>query len=54
MHAAYVFNFYDKQASSILVKILGHHPGSTQAVLFILWPNWSTEATEEAHLLGFN
>ena len=44
MHAAYSFNFYNKQASSILVKMLGQPKVSNQTVLFILWPNCVTES----------
>ena len=44
MHATYIFNFYNKQASSILVKILGQPEVSNQTILFILWPNCVTES----------
>ena len=48
MHAAYSFNFYNKQASSILViawtPMLGQPKVSNQTVLFILWPNCVTES----------
>ena len=38
----YIFNFYNKQTSSILVKILGQPAVSNQTILFILWPNCVT------------
>lgn len=38
-HIAYIFYFYDKQALSTLVVMLGHHVVPNQVLPFILMPS---------------